>query len=120
MFKIIATELIIMSMAIWFIPMAIKESYEPWLSLWWDWAEQHRDNDFEEVWYDWNCANHHPAGWYDEEFERWLDENGFDPWKKGNYKAVCDLNKYLLRHKYIKRQCYWNHWVYQINEKALY
>jgi len=120
MFEIVATEFLIMSMAIWYVPMAIAESHEPWLSLWEEWAWKHKDNDFEDVWYDWNCTNHHPAGWFDEEFVDWLEEQGMDPYSHESYKAIQRLEKYLLKHKYIKRQLYWNHWIYQINKKALY
>ena len=105
---------------VFFGPRAIEETHEPWLSRWCDWAEQHLENDFEAVWYDWNCTNHHPQGWYDEEFEMWLDENGFEPWEKENYLALTKLEKYLVKHKYVKRMWYWNHPVYQINKKRFY
>ena len=101
-------------------PRAIQENLEPWLSLWWDWAELHKDNDFEEVWYDWDCKNHHPAGWYDEEFETWLEEQEIDTCNKEAYMGLCELEKYLVRHKLVKRQLFWNHWVYQINKDKLY
>ena len=100
-------------------PMAIQEAHEPWFSLWLKWAHAHKDNDFECAWDPYNNSNHHPAGWYDEEFEIWLDENGFDPWAKSNYPKINDLNKYLLRHRYIKRQIYWNRYIYQIRKEKL-
>lgn len=104
---------------IFFGPMAIQEAHEPWFSLWLEWADMHKDNDFEYYWDEYNCYNNHPAGWYNAEFELWLDENGFNPYAKENYLALCDLEKYLIRHKYIKRQCHWGQYVYQIRKEKL-
>lgn len=120
MFEIIATELLIMSTVIWFIPAAIEESHEPWLSLWWDWAEQHIDNDFPEVWDEYYWLDNHPAGWYNREFRTWLEKQGIDTAQYDNNAALWRLEKYLLKHKFIKRQFYWNQWVYQINAKNLF
>lgn len=116
-------ELILMATGLVFLlPRAIEESHEPLLSLWWDWAEMHKDNDFEFTPGDeWAGTNAHPAGWYDEEFEEYLDEVcGLDLSSKEIYSGLYELNKYLVKHKYVKRMNYWNHYVYQINTKKLY
>ena len=101
-------------------PYAAQEIHEPWISLWWEWATLHQDNDFEEVLWDWDRTHHHPEKWYDEEFEIWLVENGIDPSTREAYLGLCDLETYLLKHKFIKRMNYGNHWVYQINKDRLY
>ena len=99
-------------------PMAIQEAHEPWFSLWLEWAHTHKDNDFEEAYDFYNNTNRHPVNWYDEEFEIWLDENGFDPWA-GKYSTIYDLHKYLFKHGYVKRQTYFNRYVYQIKKEKL-
>lgn len=63
MFEIILRELVIMSAAIFFIPQVIEERHEPLLSIWWDWAEMHRNNDFAAIEYDeWSNRTQHPRG----------------------------------------------------------
>ena len=107
---------------IWFLPSALREheinQLEPFFSLWWDWAELHKDNDFPATYGEYYTESIHEAGWYDLEFEQWLDEIGAKPWD--HFYKLCALERYLVKHKYVKRKCSWNHWVYQINKEKLF
>ena len=104
--------------AVFLGPQAIEDSHEPWLSLWWEWAGQHLDNDFPAVWDGCNYNYCHPEGWYTLEFEEWLEEKGFDTSKKEIYLGLSNLENYLVKHKYIKRVYYWTY-MYKINREKL-
>ena len=107
--------------ALFFFPSVIREQkickLEPFYSLWMRWATMNQNNPFPKA----DAFDYvdpiHEAGWYDLEFEQWLDEIGAEPWN--NYYKLYNLNKYLLKHKFIERKCYWNHWVYRINKEKL-
>ena len=121
----ILTELILAGLGtIFFLPSVIREykenQLEPFFSLWLQWAEIHQDNDFPFAGSEDYSEPIHPNGWYDLEFERWLDGIGINPWDQNNFHKLCALERYLIKHKYIKRQCYWNHWIYQINKEKLF
>lgn len=118
--NIILTESIISFMGIFFIPIAMREIHEPLFSLWLDFAENHINNDFDYISSSSYGDADHPDGWFNIEFEKWLDEIGYPVYTHEGHISYMKLMNYLRKHHYIESKIYWNHYIYRINAKKVY